>query len=87
MECLLNCLVAAFALLVGPVIIGSIIRNRRRFQLILSSWFIAGIVLTEIGTCATAFLQEWTIPLVVIGSILFLTALIAGFVGIFLNEG
>ncbi len=43
------------------------------------------IVLTEIGTCGTAFLQEWTFLLVVTGSILFLTALIAVSVGIFLT--
>ena len=71
-----NC-VACVSFLVGLTMKIDMIGYSEMFLTILAIWMFAGVILEGIGT------RLRIIPLSAVGSILFLTALIASFVGLF----
>ena len=68
---------ACVALLVGLAMIAGVIGFSSQFQLGLAIWLLVGVVLAGIGG------RLRIAPIVAPGNILFLTALIASFIGLF----
>jgi len=65
------------AFLVGLAMVAEVIGYPPGFQIALALWYAVGVVLASIG--------DWLhfIPIIVVGNILFLTATITSFIGIF----
>ena len=69
---------ACVTFLIGLAMKAEIIGFSSQFQIILAIWFFVGVILAGFGD------RLRIVPMAAVGSILFLTALIASFVGLFM---